>query len=55
MKETSNIMAIGSALTRCTMAAGITVAAMHFDKPAILCWYILVALMAPSLHTQKSE
>ena len=45
MTETSSILAIGNTLTRCTMTAGITVAAMHFNKPAILCWFILVALM----------
>lgn len=48
MKETSNIMAIGSTVTRCTMAVGITMAAMYFNSPAILFWYILVAVMDPS-------
>ena len=53
MKETSTIFAIGNTLTRCTMTAGITVAAMHFNKPAILCWFILVALMAPTIHCKE--
>lgn len=45
MKEIFKIMAIGVTVTRCTMTVGITMAAMYFNKPAILCWYILVACM----------
>lgn len=51
MKDATKIFAIGNTVTRCTLAVGITAAAMHFNKPAILCWYILVALMAPTYES----
>jgi hypothetical protein len=52
MKDVAKVFAICNALVRCTMAAGITVAAMHFNNPIILGWYILVGLMAPTYESK---
>ena len=52
MKDTVKIFVNCNAIVRCTMAAGITVAAMRFNSPIILAWYILVACMAPTYESK---
>lgn len=35
-----------------TYAACVTIAAMHFDKPGLLCWYLLMLFMG---HTYRNK
>ena len=53
MNNVFKIVAIGNTVTCCTLAVGITMAAMYFNKPAILSWYILVALMTTMVKSKE--
>ena len=55
MEDIAKTFTICNALVCCTMAAGITVAAMRFNSPIILAWYILVACMAPTYESNKEN